>query len=47
METIYYVMAAVGMAFGVSGFVFAIVCLGKVKQLAAQLEKKGLLDGNV
>ena len=34
----------VGMSLGAAGFIFAVVCLGKLNKITAALNEKGVLD---
>ena len=40
------VFGFMGMSLGATGFIFGIMCLGKIKKLTKPLKEKGILDEN-
>jgi len=44
IETLGFIFGMVGMSLGAAGFIFAVVCLGKLNKITAALKEKGVLD---
>ena len=40
------VFGFMGMSLGATGFIFGIMCLGKIKKLTKTLKEKGILEEN-
>ena len=46
METLGFIFRMMGMSLGAMGFIFGIMCLGKIEKLTKQLKEKGILEEN-
>ncbi len=44
MDTVGLIFGIMGMSMGVTGFVFGIICLGRVENLTKQLKDQGILE---
>ncbi|BAO54723.1 hypothetical protein [Nonlabens marinus] len=43
MDTVGLIFGIMGMSMGVTGFLFGIICFGRVEKLTKQLKDQGIL----